>query len=522
MASDRFVSFGSRVLGHAESFPARRAVVCDGDALSYGELIAQARRCVSRIQAHGIESGGARRVAVIASNSLEYAVLIVACQLAGVSIAPLPCLVSADALARMLDDSDTALLFHDQDHARLARSAISLSQNGSAVHVVEIGRPSAGSASDDWLGPDTAGHPSTEVEPNWESDLIYSSGTTGMPKGISQSHAGRVAQNISLAQLGIGDGARVLHTVGQYSNFGMIAIFLALWWGGTFFIMRKFSGAELVRILAEETIDLVFVAPATVIRSLDAPGFESAVRDKVHIKLSSGAPLTLALKQRVLRTWPGPLIDAYGQTETGALTLLRVHEAAEEKLGSVGVPLPTTSLRILDDEGNVLPIGKEGEIAGHTPTLMSGYHARQEATAGAYWLDEHGRRYVRTGDIGKLDQDGYLWLCDRKKDMIISGGFNVYPADIERVVLSHPAVFEVAVVGCPSTRWGETPVAFLTLRPGETAEAEELRAWINARVGAVQRVSAVRIVPELPSGSLGKLLKRELRDELARTIGTLP
>ena len=118
--------------------------------------------------------------------------------------------------------------------------------------------------------------------------------------------------------------------------------------------------------------------------------------------------------------------------------------------------------------------------------------------------------------------EGYLWLCDRKKDMIISGGFNVYPADIERVLVTHPAVFEAAVVGCPSTRWGETPVAFLTLRDGHAADPEELRTWVNSQVGSVQRVAAVKIVPVLPRGSLGKLLKRELREELAREVGTLP
>jgi long-chain acyl-CoA synthetase len=516
------MSFGSRVLAHAAAYPGRRAVVCDGDALTYGALIAKARRCAARIQACGLEAGGSRRVAVLASNSLDYAVVIVACQLVGTSVAPLPCLVSADALARMLDDSATALLFHDREYAELARSAVDGARNGAALTVVEIGGLDGGPSLDDWLDSSLAEPSHVQIEPRWESDLIYSSGTTGMPKGISQSHAGRVAQNVSLAQLGIGEGAGVLHTVGQYSNFGMIAIYLSLWWAGTYFIMRKFSAPELVRVLAEETIHLVFVAPATIIRAVDAPGFEAAVKGKSSIKLSSGSQLTLPLKRRVLASWPGPLLDAYGQTETGALTLLRAHEVPEEKLGSVGIPLPTTVLRILDEDGNVLPPGSEGEIAGHTPTLMSGYHGRPEATVSAYWYDDQGRRYVRTGDIGRLDTDGYLWLCDRKKDMIISGGFNVYPADIERVLVTHPAVFEAAVVGCPSTRWGETPVAFLTLRDGHAADPEELRAWVNSQVGSVQRVAAVKIVPDLPRGSLGKLLKRELREELAREVGTLP
>jgi acyl-CoA synthetase (AMP-forming)/AMP-acid ligase II len=183
--------------------------------------------------------------------------------------------------------------------------------------------------------------------------------------------------------------------------------------------------------------------------------------------------------------------------------------------------LPSAMVKILSDEGEELPPDAEGEIAGHSTTLMSTYHGRADAAAAATWHDASGRRFIRTGDVGRLDADGYLWLCDRKKDLIISGGYNIYPADIERAFQGHPEVLEVAVVGFPSAKWGETPVAFVTLREGSTATEAELRDWVNSRVARIQRVAEVRLLDALPSGTMGKILKRELRREFADTIGTL-
>jgi long-chain acyl-CoA synthetase len=255
---------------------------------------------------------------------------------------------------------------------------------------------------------------------------------------------------------------------------------------------------------------------------MEALGPRSSARGKSFVKLCAGAPLSAAQKANVLATWQGAFWDLYGQTETGTLTLLALHSSPEEKFGSVGRALPSVVLRILDDAGNVMPEGEEGEIAGHSTTLMTGYHGQQAANEATLWKDGSGRLYIRTGDIGKIDAEGYLWLCDRKKDMIKSGGANVYPADIERTLQDHPAVLEAAVVGFESPRWGESPVAFLTLRNGAIATEEEIKTWVNSRVGPIQRVAAVKILTELPSGSMGKILKRQLRLTYANAVGPLP
>jgi len=517
MPDGRIDSFAIRVLAHATATPDRRAVVCDGEALSYASLVDRALRCAARLRASGHEAGGPRSVGIISANGLDVVVVVTGCHFAGVTVVPIPYLIMPDAQARMLDDAGVTILFHDQDHADAARAAAAQARDSAGIALVPIG----GSLLDPWLADAPMDPRTVPDQPDWTADIIYSSGTTGTPKGIVQSYGVRAAACASISKFGVGDGSHLIQTVSLYSNFGIVAAYLTLWCGGTFHMLRKFSGAAVVGILATEPIGMAFFAPATLVRTMEAPGFEAAVRDRPAAKLCAGAPLGADQKARILASWPGPLFDLYGQTETGTLTILSAHAVPAEKLGSVGPTLPTAIVKILDDEGRELPPDAEGEIAGHTTTLMSGYHGRAESAVSS-WSDATGRRFIRTGDVGRLDADGYLWLCDRKKDLIISGGYNIYPADIERVLQGHPSILEVAVVGFASTRWGETPVAFVTLREGREEDESSLREWVNARVARIQRVAEVRVLAALPSGTMGKILKRELRDRFSGSIGVLP
>jgi acyl-CoA synthetase (AMP-forming)/AMP-acid ligase II len=515
-----FVSLGHRIRAHARATPQQRAFVCDGQAIDYATLLERAEACAGRLQAAGHAPGGERRVGVLSANHPDFAVVITAGQLAGITVVPLPGLITAEAQARMLRDANIVTLFHDHDHAEKAATAARIA---GGVTLVPIGPDSAAGigALDRWLDGAPRFDPVT-VQPDWASDFIYSSGTTGIPKGIVQSYAARTGSAIALSRIGYGEGLVLLHTVGLYSNFGIIGFMLTAWWGGTFFTMRKFSADYCIRVLSEERVDSCWVAPATLLRILAHRDFAAVAPNAPCIKLCAGAPLSATHKQLVRDSWPGDFYDLYGQTETGTITLHAIHAAPAEKLSSVGTLLPSATVCILDDDGNALPAGAEGEIAAYTSTMMTGYHAREDAEAAVYWDDGEGRRFVRTGDVGKLDEDGFLWLCDRKKDMIISGGYNVFPADIERIFQDHPAVFEVAVVGFPSAKWGESPVAFVTVRDGQSADAGELETWVNARLASVQRVAAVKIVAVLPNGSMGKILKRELRETYQGEVGTLP
>ena len=226
-----------------------------------------------------------------------------------------------------------------------------------------------------------------------------------------------------------------------------------------------------------------------------------------------------ALKADVLARWPGGLIDTYGMTEGGGTCILAAHEHPD-KLHTVGKPAEGHDIRVIDDEGNELPKGAIGEIVGHSPAMMTGYLNKPEKTAEAEWFDPSGKRFIRTGDVGRFDEQGFLTLLDRKKDMIISGGFNLYPSDLEAILRQHPAIADVAVVGIPSTRWGETPVAFIVLAPGATDTPEALLDWFNGRVGKTQRLASLELTDELPRSAIGKVLKRELRDRYLAEHGT--
>ena len=191
----------------------------------------------------------------------------------------------------------------------------------------------------------------------------------------------------------------------------------------------------------------------------------------------------------------------------------------DRKLASVGKPLPGVELKLIDDSGREAAPGEAGEIVGTSRFLMDGYLNRPEATAEATWTNSDGARWLRTGDVGRLDDEGYLYIVDRKKDLILSGGQNVYPADIEAVIAARDDVSEVAVVGVASERWGETPLAIVVVREGASIDAGEFTAWANARLGRQQRISAVVFRDSLPRNPNGKVLKRELRDEYGGTTG---
>jgi long-chain acyl-CoA synthetase len=245
-------------------------------------------------------------------------------------------------------------------------------------------------------------------------------------------------------------------------------------------------------------------------RLMARPDFERYDLSSYVLKFSTSAPFSALLKADVLARWPGGLVEYYGMTEGGGSTMLVAHEFPN-KLHTVGRPIEGHEIRLIDENGRDVPRGASGEVVGRSASMMIGYKNQPEKTAEAEWRDEGGHRYIRTGDIGRFDEDGFLILQDRIKDVIISGGFNIYPSDIEAELAQHRAVLEAAVIGVPSETWGETPVAFVVLR-GDTPESgDALKAWINARLGKTQRIADVRIVESLPRSAIGKVLKRELK-----------
>jgi acyl-CoA synthetase (AMP-forming)/AMP-acid ligase II len=274
--------------------------------------------------------------------------------------------------------------------------------------------------------------------------------------------------------------------------------------------MRKFDAARYLALAATERATHTMLVPVQYQRVLALPDFAQHDLSAFEVKQSTGAPMDAALKRALVDRWPGRFVEVYGMTEGGTTCLLDAG-AFPDKLATVGRPAPGTDLRVIDDAGRELPRGATGEVIGRSALMMSGYYNAPELTEAFYWRDADGTVFHRTGDVGRFDQDGFLVLLDRKKDVIISGGQNVYATDLEQVLAGHPEVADVAVIGVPSDAWGETPLALVVRRDGSRLEPAALRDWANARVGKMQRLSAVEFRAELPRSALGKVLKRELR-----------
>ncbi len=252
------------------------------------------------------------------------------------------------------------------------------------------------------------------------------------------------------------------------------------------------------------------LVPVQYQRVLAHPDFDKYDLSSFKAKLSTSAPLRPQIKADCLARWPGRLIEIYGLTEGAGSCTLEAN-LNPDKLHTVGKPGLGSEIVVLDEQGRELPQGEVGELAGRAQLMMKGYYKQEDKTRELFWHDRDGRLFFKSGDMGRIDEDGFIVLLDRKKDMIISGGFNVYAADIEVMLLKHPDVVDVAVIGIPSDKWGESPLALAVLAPGSKATAEEIRAWADGQLSKTQRLAAVEFRKQLPRSTIGKIMKRELR-----------
>jgi acyl-CoA synthetase (AMP-forming)/AMP-acid ligase II len=299
-----------------------------------------------------------------------------------------------------------------------------------------------------------------------------------------------------------------------YSNTTLVVVFPTLAFGGTVHLLAKFDAGRWLAEAARHRVTHAMLVPVQYQRLLGHADFDSTDLSAFKMKFCTSAPFSAALKSDALRRWPGGLVEFYGMTEGGGTCILEAH-LTPEQLHTVGRPAQGHDIRLIDDAGLEVGRGATGEVVGHSPGMMTGYYNQPEKTREAEWFAPDGKRFIRTGDIGRFNDEGFLVLMDRKKDMIISGGFNIYPSDLEAVLLGHPNVREAAVVGVPSAEWGETPAAFVVCREGsEPISADALRSWANDRLGKTQRIAQVRWIDELPRSAIGKVLKRELRGQV--------
>jgi long-chain acyl-CoA synthetase len=518
-----FATLPDLVRQHAQTSPRRLALVEGERQLDYASFNTLLDRIAHALQQRGVGPG--RQVALCAAASIEYAAVFLGALRAGAAVVPLAIGTTRAALIGMLADAEPSLLFLDAATAEL----LDATPDPEAPPAAELPRVWLDRLREDppleaWLA-QTSSTPGVmpqpvPIAPEAPFNIIYSSGTTGAPKGIVQSHAMRWAHVRRGARYGYSARTVTLLSTPLYSNTTLVVFVPTLAFGGTVVLMPKFNAAAYLALAQQHRVTHTMLVPVQYQRLLAHPEFDRHDLTSFQVKFATSAPFAANLKAEVLRRWPGQLIEFYGMTEGGGTCILEAH-AFPDKLHTVGQPAEGHDIRVIDAQGIELARGATGEVVGHSPSMMTGYHKQPDKTREAEWFDTTGKRFIRTGDVGRFDGEGFLTLLDRSKDMIISGGFNIYPSDLEAVLREHPAVAEAAVVGVASHRWGETPVGFVVLRaaaalgPGASVNPESLLEWVNARLAKLQRLHHIQITDELPRSAIGKVLKRELRERCA-------
>lgn len=500
---------------NARWLASKPAVICDGETLTWSAYRERLGRVAAGLAALGLEPGD--RVIILMRNGLEMAEAQFGTIYGGFVAVPLNVSVGDEGILTLIRDSGAKAVIASHEHVRrLAAMGDDLPEELTGRMIGHGAAAEGFTEYVEWRDhhpPRESGYP---VSADHECNIIYSSGTTGLPKGIVHSHQCRAAWAYDMAlALRYHGGARTLCSLGLYSNITWVAILATFWCGGSIVVMPAFDVERFLSTVAEEGITHSAMVPVQFQRILEHPAFGQYDLTRLHSLMCCGSPLHESLKQRIYDEICSDFIELYGLTE-GLVTTLQPEDAAQ-RLNSVGRPCPGQDIVILGNEDEVMPAGEPGEIVGYGRLLMAGYLNRDDANEESTWTDAGGRRWLRTGDIGRLDEEGFLYLVDRKKDMILSGAQNIYPADIEAVAARHPAVADVAVIGVPSERWGETPLAVVVAGADADIDAQALAGWINERVGKQQRVAGVVFVDELPRNPNGKVLKRELRKDYADT-----
>jgi fatty-acyl-CoA synthase len=474
--------------------PGRTAVVFEGRRISYAELAQRAARMAAALAGRGIGRGD--RVATLTANSPDHVALLFACARLGAALQPLSWRLAPVEVRYQLDDAEPALLVAVPEHRALAEEA------GSSVPLAAFEELDADDAP-------------TEVDVRDDDPLLlaYTSGTTGKPKGAVLTHANCFWTNLSFDRTsGIADDDVVLQVLPQFHSGGWNVQPLLAWWkGATVVLEPSFDPARALRLIAEERVTTMMGVPATYLFMAERPEFAEAELSSLRLAVVGGAPMPESL----LRTWHArgvAIVQGYGLTEAAPNVLCLPPEDAARKLGFAGKPYPHVDVALRDpDSGALLEGAATGELVVRGPNVFAGYWRNPEATAAAF-----ADGWLLTGDLAERDEEGYYRIAGRLKELVISGGENVYPAEIEDVLHAHPDVADAAVVGAPDERWGEVCVAFVVLRPGAAADEEALLEWCRGRLARFKVPREVRFLDLLPRSGMNKVLKDDLRALLAR------
>ena len=497
----------NHIARHAHEKPGAVYLRFEGVSITWSQLHVRVAAVAGALRRRGVRAGD--RVAIMMTNRPEFLETMFAVNALGAIVVPVNFRLAPDEIAYILTDSGASLLVVEEATAAAAASA-------RAACAREIGFVSTGhvEGADPYLppspGPD---EPPADVPEDSPALIMYTSGTTGRPKGAVLSHQNLQCQSLTLIRAWrLFDDHEVnlcASPLFHIASIGAIAPMLLI--GGTTVLLPSggFTSAAALDLMEAERITSVFLVPAQWQLLCADPSLAS--RDLSALKIMSwgAAPATTTLLTRMAEAFPGVTnVAVFGQTEMSPVTCALSGTDALRKIGSVGQPVSIVAARIVDDDMRDVPPGEVGEIVYRGPSVMSGYWQNPEATAEAF-----RGGWFHSGDLVRADEEGFLYVVDRKKDMIITGGENVYCAEVENALAGHPAVAELAVIGTPHQRWGETPVAVAALVPGASLTAEELREWGTSRLARYKLPTVLHVMDGLPRNASGKVMKSALRGQ---------
>ncbi len=509
---------------HAQNAPDKVAVVVDASGggtastTTFGELNAQINRLGNGLVAAGASSG--ERLVWCGPNSLEVITTIHAARKCNLVAVPLSYRFNAEEMQYVIDNSDATVVVIDAEAAPLVASVRDQLPKLRTVVVFggEVPDGSGFLSWDDVCSGQPASEPDVAATSEAGAAMIYTSGTTGKPKGALRTRTDRQIVFALLDELRLMHEKAVHLTTGPLYHSGPLAFAsMSHTFGAPIIVLRKFDPLRWIALVKEHKVTNTFSAPTQLKRIVSLPAEELAKADMSTMicLIANAAPVPYALKQEIIdKLGDGFLFEVYGSTELGVDTVLKPEDQLR-KPGSCGKPYGGIKIRIVKEDGTVGAPGEAGELFVSTNLAMDGYHHTDEQLTE---LDDD--RWKSVGDVAYVDEEGYVYICDRKKDMIISGGVNIYPAEIEAVLYAHPQILDVAVFGIPDDEWGERVHAIVQAKAGETIDLDELRAFAESRLARYKQPRAYETRAELPRTDSGKLLKRVLRDEYWRDRDT--
>ena len=492
---------------HGTYQPEKPAICCGEITRLWRDLKQNINKVANFFKKMGINKGD--NVAILVGNRPEILELIFGIVKMGACVVPLSGLLTKEQITVLVNNSDAKLFIVDNEYIFLVEEELSQFKTIDKEKLLYLG-----GELDCWekISSEKKDYGfEYNCRPEDNFNIIYSSGTTGVPKGIVQTHRARTHWATSNAiEMSFNSECKSLTTTALYSNGTWLMMLPTLFVGGTLYVMNGFDPKAFVNLVQKERITHTFLVPPQFSAILSLENIQKDSFSSLKTILSAGSPLRLDIKENILRRISENLFELYGFSE-GFATMLKPYDQ-KKKFGSVGTPVLGFEIKIIDEEGKECSSNIAGEIAGYGAGMMKEYYGEVELTKDLIWKDNRGRSFIKSGDIGSLDEDGFLTILDRKKDMIISGGLNVFPVDIEEIVGKHPDVIDVTVIGVPHEKWGETCLALIIPKDGVEIDCNEIKNWSNENLAKHQRLDKVEIRDEFPRNALGKVLKRVLRE----------